>query len=324
MRDRRVRWQPSLPAAGNLDGNRADKLAGNRAGNLAALPATVARQAVRSLHGELVLYPKPGLVSLVDNGSHQDMTALTFVRSLAALRHYFRKITLAGIEGADFERLVTLGTQAEARMLTATRGINTHRGAIFCLGLLCAAIGRAHGADAGPDAAAIRTALVDTWGASLQMHRATGTPLSHGARVCVVHTIGGARAEAAAGMPSVFEIGLPALRRTLRAGRSWHCGCTDAFFALLAAVEDTTVYHRGGAAGAALVRAHGQRFLDAGGTACPDWQRTALASHRLFVARRLSPGGVADLLAATCLVQHATHGVSRGPVFAGSTEASLA
>ena len=110
-------------------------------------------------------------------------------------------------------------------------------------------------------------------------------------------------------MPAVFELGLPALRRTLLAGRSWDCGCTDAFFTLLAAVDDTTVYHRGGAAGAALVQAHGRRFIDAGGTAHPDWRRTALASHRAFVRLRLSPGGVADLLAATCLVQRATHHV---------------
>ena len=281
---------------------------------LVELPATVARHAVRSLYGELRLYPKPGLVSMVDNGSHHDMTAATFVRSLCALRYYFKQITQAGIEAADFTRLVILGMQAERRMLEATGGINTHRGAIFCLGLLCAAIGRAgtdHGASPSPDALAIRTALRATWGVALAAHGATRTPNAHGTRVALVHAIGGARAEAAAGFPSVFEIGLPALRRSLLAGRDWHCACTDAFFALLASVEDTTVYHRGGAAGAALVRAHGQRFIDNGGTADPHWRTTALVSHRLFMERRLSPGGIADLLAATCLVQQATAGVPR-------------
>lgn len=272
----------------------------------ATVSGMVARLAVRSLHGELALYPKPGLVSMVDSGSHADMTALTFVRSLGALRHYFRQITLAGIGGADFAHLVTLGVQAEARMLAATGGVNTHRGAIFCLGLLCAAIGRAHAGQRAPDATMIRAALIDTWGAGLQAHAAARLPAANGTRVAVVHAVGGARAEAAGGMPSVFDIGLPALRRTLHAGRGWHCACTDAFFTLLAAVDDTTLYHRGGAAGAALARAHGQRFMDAGGTANPGWRHAALASHRLFVERRLSPGGVADLLAATCLVQHAT------------------
>lgn len=277
-----------------------------------ALPAAVARHAVRSLYGELALYPKPGLVSLVDNGSHHDMNAATFVRSLCALRHYFKQITTAGIEGADFAQIVALGVQAEARMLEATGGINTHRGAIFCLGLLCAAIGRAHAQQPDPDATAVRSALIATWGTDLEAHGGARLPAAHGTRVARVHGVGGARAEAAAGMPSVFEIGLPALRRTLRAGRSWDCACTDAFFTLLAGVDDSTVYHRGGALGATLARSHGKRFIDAGGTAHPDWRRTALASHRLFVERRLSPGGVADLLAATCLVQRAIGGSQPG------------
>ena len=273
--------------------------------DLTALPDLVALHAVRSLHGELALYPKPGLVSLVDNGSHHDMTAATFVRSLTALRHYFRQITAAGIGGADFAKLSALGMQAESRMLLATGGINTHRGAIFCLGLLCAAIGRAHASGIGPDATAVRVALLDTWGAALQVHRTAGLPAANGTRVGVVHAVGGARAEAAAGMPAVFDVGLPALRRTLQAGRGWECACIDAFFTLLASVDDTTLYHRGGSAGAALARTHGLRFVEDGGTANPGWRAIALASHRLFMARRLSPGGIADLLAATCLVHDA-------------------
>ena len=279
-----------------------------------ALPVVVALHAVRSLHGELALFPKPGLVSLVDNGSHHDMTAATFVRSLAALRQYFKQITAAGIGGADFAQLSVLGVQAEARMLRATGGINTHRGAIFCLGMLCAAIGRAHAGAIRPDATAVRAALLGTWGVALQVHSTAGLPDANGTRVAVVHAVGGARAEAAAGMPSVFEIGLPALRRTLQAGRGWECAGIDAFFTLLSTVDDTTLYHRGGSAGAALARTHGQRFMDDGGTANPGWRRTALASHRLFAERRLSPGGVADLLAATCLVHDAVFEISQDRV----------
>jgi hypothetical protein len=103
----------------------------------------VARLAVRSLHEELCLYPKPGLVSLVDTGSHDDMDAVTFMRSLFSLRHYFKKICLAGWDNAPFAQLKQLGIAAEAAMLKATRGINTHRGAIFSLGMLCATARRA-------------------------------------------------------------------------------------------------------------------------------------------------------------------------------------
>src|SRR5436190_15089025 len=108
------------------------------AGDVAAAQA-IGRVALRSLHAELVLYPKPGLVSLRDNGAHRDMTAATFMRSLFALRHYFGTIALAGMNAAKMSELRRLGIIAEARMLHATGGINTHRGAIFAVGLLSAA-----------------------------------------------------------------------------------------------------------------------------------------------------------------------------------------
>jgi triphosphoribosyl-dephospho-CoA synthase len=75
----------------------------------------------------------------------------------------------------------------------------------------------------------------------------------------------------------------------------------------MAHLSDTNVYHRGGAEGAALVRSRGAAFLAAGGTALPDWEAQALDCHREFVARRLSPGGAADLLAAACLVHEAVY-----------------
>jgi len=104
-------------------------------------PAAIGRAATLALHDELALTPKPGLVTLVDNGSHDDMDAHTFMRSLFALRRYFVQIAEAGHEGAAFPELERCGIAAEARMLAATKGINTHRGAIFMLGLLCAAAG---------------------------------------------------------------------------------------------------------------------------------------------------------------------------------------
>src|SRR5487761_2392443 len=96
----------------------------------------IARLAVRSLYQELALYPKPGLVSFRDNGAHLDMEAATFVRSLFSLRGYFVAISAAGMDDAGFAELQRLGLAAESRMLRATRGINTHRGAIFTHGIL--------------------------------------------------------------------------------------------------------------------------------------------------------------------------------------------
>ncbi len=259
--------------------------------------------AIGSLHAELVLYPKPGLVSLIDNGSHADMDAGLFMRSLFSLRHYFVRAAHAGAADMPFGVLKGLGIQAEQRMLTATGGINTHRGAIFSLGLLCAATGYCHGHGLPLSENTLRTVLMTQWGAALEAHSmppASGT--SHGMRVAHLYGISGAREEGAKGFPAVFDIGVPQLRKTLAAGHSHYHAQVDALFALMAHMADTNIYHRGGPDGAMLARRAAQGFIALGGTAHPHWQKTALDCHRQFVSRGLSPGGAADMLAASWFV----------------------
>lgn len=268
----------------------------------------IARLAVRSLYAELVLYPKPGLVSLVDNGSHADMTAATFLRSMFALRRFFADITHAGMHDAPFHALKRLGIDAEARMLRATAGINTHRGAIFCLGMLCAAIGRCHASGAALTAGSVHATLLDGWGRELGAHSVDPEAHSNGSRARSAYAASGAREEGARGFPSVFHVGLPALRRTLDAGRGMRAARIDALFALMAHISDTNVYHRGGPEGASTVRRQARAFVARGGTASPDWEARARACHRDFVAARLSPGGAADMLGAACLLQAVTVG----------------
>ncbi|WP_307731716.1 triphosphoribosyl-dephospho-CoA synthase MdcB [Massilia antarctica] len=265
-----------------------------------------ARLAIASLYAELALYPKPGLVSLVDNGSHTDMNAATFMRSLFSLRHYFRLICHAGSKNAPFATLKRLGIEAEQRMLRATGGVNTHRGAIFSLGLLCAAAGRAFAHGGTMTAAALQSHLRAGWGKELASHTAPVNERSHGLSVAALHGAHGARHEAADGLPSVFRTGLGTLRRTLAEGRGPRQARIDALFALMMQVSDTNVVHRGGPQGAAFVRIQASAFRHAGGTASNGWEAHALAIHRAFIERNLSPGGAADLLAASCFVHALT------------------
>lgn len=262
----------------------------------------IGQMAVRSLHAELTLYPKPGLVSLVDNGSHDDMTSETFMRSLFSLRHYFVRIAKAGSAGAPFATLKSLAITAEQRMLMATAGVNTHRGAIFSIGLLCAAIGYARTQQMVLSNQNIRSILQLHWGDALAVHMQHEENKSHGFLVSTQHAASGAREEAALGFPSVFEVALPALNKTLADGRSWYMAKIDTLFALMAHISDTNVYFRGGPAGARTVKNHAQAFVKLGGTAHPEWKIHALECHKVFTAQRLSPGGAADLLAATCLL----------------------
>ncbi|HYF58204.1 MAG TPA: triphosphoribosyl-dephospho-CoA synthase [Burkholderiaceae bacterium] len=256
--------------------------------------AALAASAERALRAELAAYPKPGLVSHRDDGSHDDMSAVHFERSIEALRPHFTAIAEAGARDADLGALRELGVRAERAMLLATGGVNTHRGSIFALGLLLAAA-------AGPeDGASLGARVRARWGDELLRHPTD--PGSHGGTARRRHGAGGALREAAAGFASVYGTGLPGLRAARRATGDPARAAVHAFFGLLAVVEDTNLLHRGDAAGLAWARAQARAFLDDGGAIADGWERRAVGVHRAFVERRLSPGGCADLLAATLMV----------------------
>ena len=260
-------------------------------------PRTLGRLASRALWLELALDPKPGLVGLRDTGAHTDMDARTFVRSLFALRPHFAGLAAAGARDAPFAALRAIGIEAEAAMLAATGGVNTHRGAIFALGLLVAAAARTQARDEPVTDATLRANLQASWGEALAAHSPPPGALSNGAAAAARHGAGGARREAARAFPSVFDLALPALRTARLRGRDERLARIAALFALLAHVDDTNVLHRGGASALAFVQAHGRAFAQAA-----DPLAFAAQAHRAFVARRLSPGGSADLLAAALFV----------------------
>jgi triphosphoribosyl-dephospho-CoA synthase len=114
---------------------------------------------------------------------------------------------------------------------------------------------------------------------------------------------GGARLEAATGFPSIYEVGLPALRLgRILAPEDAGAPPVQACFALIASVQDTNLLYRGGAEGARYAAEAATAFLGAGGVGAPNWRACAATVHAGFVARRLSPGGCADLLAMTLFV----------------------
>ncbi|KWA21782.1 triphosphoribosyl-dephospho-CoA synthase MdcB [Burkholderia territorii] len=261
----------------------------------------IAELAERSLVLEIDTYPKPGLVSHVDTGSHADMDAATFARSAAVLRPYFAELAAAGARDADMAVLRKIGLRAEHAMLAATGGVNTHRGAIFGLGLLCAAAGRRTVPGAAGRTMTLGAFVAQRWGTEIL--GGPRLPDSHGERASRRYGVGGARREAADGFPTVYSVGLPALRRAQhRVPDDPEAARVDACFALIAALDDTNLLHRGGQAGLDFARATARAFVARGGIRAPDWRLRAVAAHRAFVARRLSPGGAADLLAMSVFV----------------------
>ncbi len=254
-----------------------------------------------ALREELATHPKPGLVGPLDSGAHRDMDEGTFLRSLFSLRGYFEDVARAGALRAPFPRLRALAVEAEARMLRATGGVNTHRGAIFTLGILSAAAGRLAAAGRVREGD-LRREVREGLGPAV-LRELPRDPGSHGSLALRGHGAGGAREEAAAGFPHVFDVGIPALEGSLRRGASRRAASVQCLLSLVAVLPDTNLLHRGGPAGLAVARAAAAEFLSAGGVHRPGWELRALEIHRRFVERNLSPGGSADLLAASLFVR---------------------
>ena len=229
--------------------------------------------AAKALEHEVRLTPKPGLVDERNNGAHNDMDLPLFLRSIDALTPYFRQITALSLSGGDAAALQAAGLEAETAMFRATGGVNTHKGALFSFSVLLAASGRclAEGGDVFARAAALTAEL-------------TPPQDTHGAAVAARHQAGGARAEALAGFPTA---------RMAAGILQTHDSLTTLLW-LMAHTEDTNLYHRGGAEGAAFVKARSAAIL-----AVPEERRIALtqALDDTLIDRWLSPGGSADLLA---------------------------
>ena len=254
----------------------------------------IGRLASLALFLELACYPKPGLVSFVDNGAHRDMDAQTLLASIDALSGYFPEIAEAGADHAPLAELRDLGRAAEIRMLTATQGVNTHRGAIFAIGLLCAAAGRRMAIGTAPDPVDIACDVGQLWGATLGTDR-SAAPITHGQKVRHRYGANGARGEAAAGFPTIRRAVLPRLETFRRHPRA---AASDALFASLAVLEDTNLLHRGGTEGLSFVRQEARQVLRLGGVRTGPGHRRAVALHKECIRRNLSPGGTADMLSA--------------------------
>jgi triphosphoribosyl-dephospho-CoA synthase len=255
--------------------------------------------AVAALLDEARLSPKPGLVDSRGNGAHADLDLALMERSALSLAPAFASMVLAGAqEGAPTvalrETLGRLGRVAEATMMAATGGVNTHRGAIWALGLLVAA------AAIDPDrASAERTAAM---AGEIARHPDRGARAStghKGERACRTFRVQGARGQAQAGFPHPIGLGLPALRHSRARGDSEASARLNALMAIMSQLDDTCVLARGGMAALKHVQGHAADVLAAGGAGTLAGRRALKGFAAHAIAANVSPGGAADLLAAT-------------------------
>jgi len=259
----------------------------------------LAELVVDALLDEARLAPKPGLVDSRRNGAHTDLDFALMCRSARALKPAFAAMAEAGRAAAAptlalRETLGRLGREAEATMMSTTRGVNTHRGAIWAMGLLVAAA-----AIEGPDGTASAIAEVAATIAQTPDRHAPLRTANKGERACREFGVTGARGQAQSGFPHVIELGLPELRRSRIRGDSETASRLNSLLAIISRLDDTCVLSRAGAAVLTAFQEHAAGVLAAGGVATLSGRRKLRQLDSLALACNASPGGAADLLAAT-------------------------
>jgi holo-ACP synthase CitX len=277
-------------------------------------PAALARRLVAGAETELELTPKPGLVDRRDNGSHPDLSYALMQRSIELLPAYFDELLALRRGDANLGVCIDAGRRAELRMANVL-GANAHRGYIFLCGLLLLAACDAEQAERrtetplGPVAPAAAASAIGRGFESLRHHVRSlareffdqhaaheGPAPSHGARVRRQLGIGGIRAEARDGLPSVFDEGLPAYEDALTRTGDMRTAAFALLGILMQCVEDTTTLHRCGPIGLARLRQDGRSLADlvvSGGNLIPHLE----ALNREYRRLGLTMGGVADCMA---------------------------
>ena len=276
--------------------------------------AALARQVLQALLDEVTLTPKPGLVDLRSRGAHADLNWALMCHSACVLQPVFAAMAQAAWESDDDDglrqRIGAIGRDGEALMLAATDGVNTHRGAIWALGLLVTAAAQqvARGASLAPQAVAARA------GALARLHDrsapvATG---NKGELACRQYHVDGARGQARAGFPLVTGAGLAQLRASRASGDNETTARLNALLAIISQLDDTCVLSRGGETALLALQAGAAQVLAAGGAATAAGSQALLALEAVALARGVSPGGAADLLAATLFLDRLTEGDAHG------------
>lgn len=258
----------------------------------------IARLGRMALIAEAELTPKPGLVDRRGPGTHRDLSLDRMRCSAFTIERYFRAMAFrcfARVPSQDLrEQLAGIGREAERAMLAATGGSNTHKGAIWILGLL----GSAASMHAEESVTAYKLASTAQQIANFE-DRAAPIGFSHGEFVAAKYGVAGARGEAASGFPHVVQVGLPTLRSNRVRGLNERQARLHSLLGIMASLDDTCLLYRGGRRALAAAKDGAYSVLEAGGIITQSGRQQFRLLERTLLALNVSPGGSADLLAAT-------------------------
>lgn len=267
----------------------------------------LAEMAVEAMLMEVISAPTPGLVNRFHSGAHKDMDVFTFMKSTAALISFMERFAMAGwLHKGELPSLVPvlqrIGIEAEAKMFGATGGINTHKGMIFLMGFVVATLGylkRNH--QHVSDILFVHTMQTLCKGIveqDLESLKTQGKPpRSIGEKLYLEYGLSGVRGEVEAGLPAVFQKGIPALEEGKNEGLSVNDGLVHCLIALMAVTEDTTILHRNPLAVLEEVQRTSKEICALGGMKTKEGRQRIEQLDEEMIARRISPGGSADLVA---------------------------
>lgn len=267
------------------------------------LPYIIAHLATQALQAELDTTPKPGLVDKDNNGAHRDMDYALMQRSIDTLRPYFVKLALLGCADAlpTHTSIRDIGIEAEKAMLSATNGVNTHKGALFSMGL--AVVAAAHEENTDSLQATIKT-LAASFPDTNGTHGSKAKLLSKGTTA-----IKGALDNAREGYEMLFAEWLPFYieRRKERDAHTLH----KTLLRIMCDLDDTNVIYRTDLATAEEVKQEARALLDSFSKAhtAEDKEKRIAAEllalkdmDKRYTARNISPGGAADMLSLTIFI----------------------
>ena len=263
--------------------------------------------AVRALLYEVSVTPKPGLVDRGNSGSHTDMDFFTFIDSGCSLISYFQDVTRVSIlfDGKPehlLERIRPLGIAAEETMFAHAGGVNTHKGLIYSMGIVCAALGYLRQSGDEVQAESIFNMCARIAGTALNEFKVSEQQAkTNGELVYEQYKIPGIRGEVLQGFPNVRDYSLPVMERMVKQGCSLNDAGIIALLHLIAHVDDTNIIHRSNLQRAEQIKSQLREHLEIESDEA-NLVKLSEALDTEFIAERLSPGGCADLLAITFLI----------------------
>lgn len=258
--------------------------------------------AIQAMLYEVACYPSPGLVSPVSNGAHRDMNYYTFIDSTSVLSKYLIQFVQEGYTSNSykciFNRVRSIGVKAEKDMFLKTKGINTHKGMLFLIGVCCAAAGKA--IYEGKKFHKIRDIIRQMTEGIVSKELLTlrdKKDLSHGERLFIKYKTEGVRGEVERGIPTVFNFSLDFYKRNV--DLAVNDRLVHTLIGIMQICDDSTIIYRHSIEVLRQVKKEARKTLLIGGmrTSCGRKKINDLCIE--FIKKNISPGGSADLLGVT-------------------------